>query len=107
MHCWNAASSRVKINILETANVGSCMLLNLVAWCKVASQPLLTSLNQADQGSHSVREVQWQTVSLLLMDSLHGMSCLLSLTWASSGRLLVCTGAGNGVSKLCMSENQC
>lgn len=37
VHCWNAASSRVKISILETANIGSCVLLNPVALCKAGS----------------------------------------------------------------------
>lgn len=31
VHCWNAASSWVRISILETANIGSCILLNPVA----------------------------------------------------------------------------
>lgn len=37
VHCWNAASSQVKISILETANIGSCVLLNPVALCKAGS----------------------------------------------------------------------
>lgn len=52
VHCWNAASSQVKISILETANIGSCVLLNPVALAKLAvfSEALLIPLNKADQG---------------------------------------------------------
>lgn len=51
VHCWNAASSQVKISILETANIGSYVLLNPAVCAKLAlcSQALLTPLNKADR----------------------------------------------------------
>jgi len=49
VHCWNAASSRVKISILETANIGSCVLLIPVALCK-ASGMLLGFAYTTEQG---------------------------------------------------------
>lgn len=49
VHCWNAASSQVKISILETANIGSCILLNPVALCKAGSM-LSGSADTTEQG---------------------------------------------------------
>lgn len=49
VHCWNAASSQVKISILETANIGSCVLLNPVALCK-AGGVLSGSADTTQQG---------------------------------------------------------
>lgn len=49
VHCWNAASSQVKISILETANIGSCAVLNPVALCKAGSV-LSGSADTTEQG---------------------------------------------------------
>lgn len=49
VHCWNAASSQVKISILETANIGSCALLNPVGLCKAGSV-LSGSADTTEQG---------------------------------------------------------
>lgn len=49
VHCWNAASSQVKISILETANIGSCVLLNPEALCK-AGRMLSGSADTPEQG---------------------------------------------------------
>lgn len=51
VHCWNAASSQVKISILETANIGSCLLLCPVALCKAGSM-LSGSADTTEQGAH-------------------------------------------------------
>lgn len=40
VRCWNAASLWLKINILEIANVGNCMLLDLGAPCKAGGSLL-------------------------------------------------------------------
>lgn len=101
VRCWNAASSRVKISILETANIGSCVLLNPVAPCKAGGRLSRSALHHRTRQSRA-RTLTLKSnsmvncVSLLLMDNLPSGYSLLSRTWASSGRLPVCVGWARG-----------
>lgn len=68
VHCWNAASSRVKISILETANFGSCVLLNPVALCKpggtLSGSPYTTEQDRAGPIRWPSSQVVWQAACL-------------------------------------------
>lgn len=82
---WNAASSWVKISILETANVGSCVLLNPGGLCKAAGI-LSGSAHTTEQGIRwSWSQIVWQTVCLCYWWTAFTVS---ALSWAIPGHHL-------------------
>lgn len=93
VHCWNAASSQVKISMLERANTGSCVLLNPVALCE-AGGTLSGSAYTTEQGrAGPIRwpwsQIVWQTARLcywwIAPQRVLSLEPYLGIIWETAG----------------------